>query len=63
MRLWWRPGGPESIRGRAFARVPPIRYGPPMATTKGADAQTILADLRERVRVLDERVTVIGRHL
>jgi hypothetical protein len=34
-----------------------------MTQSKGADPVTILAELRERVRVLDERVAELGRHL
>jgi hypothetical protein len=34
-----------------------------MERGKMADAATLLADLRERVRVLDERVEILGRHL
>jgi hypothetical protein len=31
--------------------------------TKVADPAVVLADLRERVRGLDERVEALGRHL
>jgi hypothetical protein len=34
-----------------------------MASAKETDRATILANLRERVRVLNERVNTIGRHL
>jgi hypothetical protein len=34
-----------------------------MAQGKPADAVTLLAELRERVRALDERVAALGRHL
>jgi len=34
-----------------------------MAQEKVADPATLLGELRERVRVLDERLTTLGRHL
>lgn len=34
-----------------------------MAQGKETDAATLLAELRERVRALEERVTTLGRHL
>jgi len=34
-----------------------------MAQSKGADPTTMLAELRDRVHLLDERVTALGRHL
>jgi hypothetical protein len=34
-----------------------------MAERKVTDAATLLAELRERVHGLDERVTELGRHL
>jgi hypothetical protein len=34
-----------------------------MAQGKVADPVTVLAELRERVRVLDERLATLGRHL
>jgi hypothetical protein len=36
---------------------------PSMAQSKGVDLATMLVDLREQVRALDERVTTLGRHL
>jgi hypothetical protein len=34
-----------------------------MAQGKVTDAATMLAELREQVRALDERLTELGRHL
>jgi hypothetical protein len=34
-----------------------------MERGKVSDVATLLADLRERVRGLDERVEILGRHL
>jgi hypothetical protein len=34
-----------------------------MEQPRATDHATLLAQLRERVRVLDERVTELGRHL
>jgi len=34
-----------------------------MAHGKAADPATLLAELRERVRALDHRVSALGRHL
>jgi hypothetical protein len=34
-----------------------------MAERKVTDAATLLAELREQVHTLDERVTELGRHL
>jgi hypothetical protein len=34
-----------------------------MAQSKEVDTATVLAELREKVRGLDERVTTLGRHL
>ncbi len=34
-----------------------------MEPTKVADPATLLAELRERVRLLDARVAELGRHL
>lgn len=34
-----------------------------MAERKVTDAASLLAELREQVHVLDERVTELGRHL
>jgi len=41
-----------------------LRYGAPiMEPTKVADPATVLAELRDQVRLLDERVSELGRHL
>jgi hypothetical protein len=36
---------------------------PSMAQSKEMDPATVLVDLREKVRGLDERVAILGRHL
>jgi hypothetical protein len=41
-----------------------VRYGArTMEQTRVADPATMLAELREQVRVLDGRVSELGRHL
>ena len=41
-----------------------VRYSPAiMEQTKVTDPAVLLAELRERVRVLDARVGELGRHL
>ena len=41
-----------------------VRYGArTMEPTRVADPATLLAEMREQVRMLDQRVTELGRHL
>ena len=52
------------FRVSQFAFALPVRYGSQaMAQGKVTDAASLLAELREQVHVLDERVTELGRHL
>ena len=47
-----------------FASAGAVGYAlAPMAERKVTDAATMLAELREQVHHLDERVTEFGRHL
>jgi len=49
---------------RGLASLTPFGYGAlRMAQDRTPAALTQLAELRERVRALDERVTTLGRHL
>ena len=48
----------------SLASASRLRYArPTMADRKVHDAATLLAELREQVHGLDERVTELGRHL
>ena len=59
--FWGIVGASSLPRARAAWRGP-ICSGA-MERGKVSDVATLLADLRERVRELDERVETLGRHL